>query len=191
MTTGEQARTQHPDPAPQHPVPTSTDLESRLDAMTQALSELTADMRARQRAMEPIHDLVSDLAPVSHQAMSIATQALADLERRGYGEFTRAGFGVVDRIVGAFGKDDVEALGANIVLILETVKEMTQPEVMTMLRRTASLVREQRDEPVDPPSLLGILNELRDRDVRRGLDRMVRLLRSVGREATEPARKEA
>ena len=35
-----------------------------------------------------------------------------------------------------FSKEDVEALGDNIVLILETGKEMTQPEIMQMMQST-------------------------------------------------------
>ena len=34
-------------------------------------------------------------------------------------------------MVTSFGEDDVAALGDNVVLILNTLKEMTQPEVMT------------------------------------------------------------
>jgi hypothetical protein len=73
----------------------------------------------------------------------------------------------------SFGPDDLEALGDNVVLILETVKEMTQPEIMTMLRRTAHLVGEHPDEPAEPPSVLALARELRDPEVRRGLARVL------------------
>ena len=68
--------------------------------------------------------------------------------------------GVVDRIVTGFSEEDVEALGDNVVLILQTVKEMTQPEIMAILYRMIEAIQrqqavieaepEERAEPVRP-----------------------------------------
>jgi uncharacterized protein YjgD (DUF1641 family) len=159
-------------------------LDVRLERIERSLAALTAAERRRADEREMVSDLVHDLGPVSHQGMAVATRLLDEAQRRGYIEFVRGGLGVVDRIVTSFDRDDVEALGENVVLILETVKEMTQPEVMTMLRRTAHLVSEQGPEPSEPPTLVGLLGQLRDRDVRRGLHRVLRVLRSVGQEST-------
>ena len=43
---------------------------------------------------------------------------------------------IVDNIVTSFGEEDVRLLGENVVLILQTIKEMTQPEVMSFVRNT-------------------------------------------------------
>jgi hypothetical protein len=101
--------------------------------------------------------------------------------RKGYFAFARAGAGIADRVVTSFTEEDVEALGENIVLILNTVKEMTQPEVMGMLRRTIHTVQDQ-DDTGEPPSMFALLKEMRDPQVRRGLARMLAALRSMGEE---------
>ena len=85
-----------------------------------------------------------------------------------------------------FDEDDVAALGDNVVLILETVKEMTQPEVMTMLQRTAHVVNEPGTAPTEPPSLFALLREMREPEVRLGLARLLDVLRSLAAQAPPP-----
>jgi len=91
---------------------------------------------------------------------------------------------IADRGVTSFTEEDVQALGDNIVLILNTVKEMTQPEVMNLLSRTAVEVQEIEDSPVGPPpSTFALLRQMRDPEVRRGLARALTVLRSLGSQA--------
>lgn len=131
------------------------------------------------RQLESLGELGRDVAPLSTLAMGALTERLQLMEEKGYFDFARSGLGIVDRIVTGYTEEDVEALGDNIVLILDTVKQMTQPEVMGMLRRTVVTVREA-EEPAEPPSLFAILKEMRDPTTRRGLARVLTMLRSVG-----------
>jgi uncharacterized protein YjgD (DUF1641 family) len=71
----------------------------------------------------------------------------------------------------------VQQLGDNIVLILQTVKEMTQPEIMMMLSNTATVVKDE--EPVDT-SIISILRQMNDPAVRKGLAKTLQVLKSVG-----------
>jgi len=78
----------------------------------------------------------------------------------------------------------VKALGDNVVLILQTVKEMTQPEVMTMMRRTAITAQGVDDSYAEPPSTIALLKQMRDPEVRRGLARTLNILRTLGSETS-------
>ena len=104
-----------------------------------------------------------------------ATSALQELDQRGYFTFAKSGLGVVDRVVTSFTEDDVNQLGDNIVLILQTVKEMTQPEVMELLQGAAQSLEE---DVTETPSTMSIIRQMRDPEVKRGLARMLRVLRS-------------
>ena len=86
---------------------------------------------------------------------------------------------IADEVVTGFTEEDVEQLGDNVVLILETIKEMTQPELMQMMRTTIHEVGEM-DDSGEPPGMMNLLRQMRDPDVRRGLARMMTLLRSMG-----------
>jgi len=67
--------------------------------------------------------------------------------------------------------------GENIVTILNTVKEMTQPEVMRLLSSTATSMREE-DVP-ENVSMLYLMRQFNDPAVRKGLARTMNVLKTV------------
>lgn len=153
--------------------------DERLERLALQVDYLVAEADERRALKESLSDLTGDITPIARQSMESLAAVLADLDQRGYIDFARSGAGVVDRIVTSFSEEDVEALGDNIVLILETVKEMTQPEVMTMLQSSFHNAAEI-DEGTEPPSLFALLRQMRDPEVRLGLARLIAVLRSMG-----------
>ena len=157
-------------------------LDDRLARIEAQLEVLVADARQRERDLEPLRDLAAEAGLLAGPVMQAVTDRVADLDARGYLAFARSSAGVIDRVVTSFGEEDVEALGDNVVLILETLKGLTQPEIMQLLQRTAAAAQEQAHEPPTgaPPSTLALLRRLRDPEVRRGLERVLDLLGTVG-----------
>lgn len=157
-----------------------------LEQMSSFVVSLAAAMPILQTLLdqlESLSELAGTVSAYLPEATTAITDRMTDLDERGYFRFMGAGAGVVDRVVTSFSEEDVEALGDNIVLILNTVKEMTQPEVMTMLRRTFESVQEEETHFEEtPPGALALIREMRDPDVRRGLNKVVHMLRSVGEE---------
>jgi uncharacterized protein YjgD (DUF1641 family) len=125
--------------------------------------------------LEGLSDLATEVAPLGRDMFTTAMTKLDEMERKGYFGFASGGMGVLDRVVTSFSQDDVEALGDNIVLILNTVKEMTQPEVMQLLQRT---VHEVREAEVEEAGVLKLLWRMRSPAVRRGMGRMLKVLES-------------
>ena len=117
-----------------------------------------------------------DVNPLTQEAFLTLMGRLDEMERKGYFSFLRGGMGIMDQIVTSFTEEDVRQLGENVVLILRTVKEMTQPEIMTMMQRTAVSLQE---EPVENVSLMGILRQLNDPAVKRGLSKTLNVLKTV------------
>ena len=148
-------------------------LATTLPTIERLLTQLTA-----------LSELVDVAAPMAKPMMASATERLASLDERGYFDIGRSSLGVIDRVVTSFTEEDVEALGDNIVLILQTVREMTQPEVMQMLQRTFTTVQDgEQVEPIEPPGALALLREMRQPEVRRGLAKALNMLRSLGEES--------
>ena len=86
---------------------------------------------------------------------------------------------IADNVVTSFSEDDVKKLGENVVLILNVVKDMTQPEIMNLIRNIVSGVEDEVAKPVNT-SLPALLGQMRDPNVRRGLALSMRVLRVVG-----------
>jgi uncharacterized protein YjgD (DUF1641 family) len=127
-------------------------------------------------------DLVQTVGPLTDEAFGKAITTLNDMEQKGYFTFARGGKRIADNIVTSFTADDVDRLGDNIVLILNTVKDMTQPEIMTFVRNTLLVAEKEVEKPVDI-SYLGLIKQMRDPEVRRGLALTMRVMHVVGAQA--------
>jgi uncharacterized protein YjgD (DUF1641 family)/tetrahydromethanopterin S-methyltransferase subunit G len=144
----------------------------------------TRNLETMLDQLESVMELIDDAAPIGRSAVFTLMQQLESFEQKGYFAFGKEAVGIVDQVVSSFSPEDVHALGDNVVLILNTVKEMTQPEVMTLMSRTATVVRDQ--EPPENISLFALLRQMRDPAVKRGLAKALMTLRSIsGEEPTE------
>jgi uncharacterized protein YjgD (DUF1641 family) len=132
--------------------------------------------------IDGIKDLLDVVGPMSKELFNKAENVMDVADRKGYFTFARGGMKIMDNIITSFSEDDIKQLGDNVVLILRTVKEMTQPEVMTFLRNTVSDVEKETEAPVDI-SYRSLLGQLRDPNVRRGFGLTMRMLRTVGAQA--------
>jgi uncharacterized protein YjgD (DUF1641 family) len=137
--------------------------------------------------LEAVSDLADTLGPLTDQAFEKSVDALAEMERKGYFAFARGGAHILDSLVTSFSEDDVRRLGDNIVLIVNTVKDMTQPEILGFVRNTLMLAEKELEQPLDI-SALGLVRQMGDPRVRRGLALTLRVLQAVGAQAGTPSR---
>lgn len=163
-------------------------LEAKIDRLSEQLAILTADATERTRRRAMVSELTGDLTSVSSDAMAKAVDLLAEAERKGYFTFATAAAGVADRVVTNFDEHDVDQLGDNVVAILQTVREITQPEMLTLLGRMVDAVRAEQDavqfETDEAPSFWALARQLRDPAVRRGMGRALHTLRAVSTSTT-------
>jgi uncharacterized protein YjgD (DUF1641 family) len=131
---------------------------------------------------DAVSDLLHIMDPITKEGMSKVVAVLTELEQKGYFAFARSGVKMVDTVVTSFSEDDVNRLGDNVVLILNTVKDMTQPEIMTFVRNTLQIAEREVEKPVNT-SLGALLGQMNDPAVRRGLALTLRVLRVVGQQA--------
>jgi uncharacterized protein YjgD (DUF1641 family) len=129
--------------------------------------------------LESVMDLLQTVGPLSDQAFGKAVDILQQAEHKGYFAFARGGMKIADNIVTSFSEEDVQALGDNVVLILNVVKEMTQPQIMSFVKNTMATIEAEVTKPVDT-SLMALLRQMNDPAVRRGLALALRVLRVIG-----------
>ncbi len=154
--------------------------------LTRTLARAVPTMDALLRQLELLSALGEELVPLATPAMATLTSTLQELDDKGYFAFAKGGADIVDKVVTSFTEDDIDALGDNVVLILNTVKEMTQPEVMTLLQRTALTAQDVDEEFAEAPSTFALLKQMRDPQTRRGLGRVMTMLRTIGAEQPAP-----
>ncbi len=155
-----------------------TDKLDTILARLDTLSSRVHDLTERQRKQD---EFLSEMSPILKEVMSTATTRMDDLERKGYFAFGRELLGVGQRVVEGFSPDDVRKLGDAIVAILETVRTMTQPEVLAIAGEASEVLK--KADQVEPIGLLGMVRASRDEDVQKGMAVMMDVVRHVGRVA--------
>lgn len=136
--------------------------------------------------LESIRDFLKDAEPLARESFIDFMSTLDRLDRKGYFVFTKELGNVADRIVTSFSPEDVKNLGDNIVTILNTVKNMTQPDMLHAINNALAVYKNIDTEVRDDVSLLGLMKELNTPDARRGLAVMIRLLKSLATEEKTP-----
>jgi uncharacterized protein YjgD (DUF1641 family) len=132
--------------------------------------------------LESMMDLAETVGPLANEAFGKAVHQLTEMERKGYFTFAQGGMQIMDNVVTSFTEEDVNRFGDNVVLILNTVKDMTQPEIMNFVRNTLLVAEQEIEKPVDI-SYTGLMRQMRDPEVRRGLALTMRVLHVVGAQA--------
>jgi uncharacterized protein YjgD (DUF1641 family) len=131
---------------------------------------------------ESMMDLSKDIGPVLTQMGLDGIQKMHELEKRGYFEFIKEITGIIDNIVQHFSTEDVRLLADNVVTILETVKNITQPEMLDALNNAINVFKKIETENVEEYSLWRAFKELRTPEGQKGIGFIMTFLKNISKE---------
>ena len=160
---------------------TGSDLAAEIAEINRKLDSVVEVTEDLGRKLESFEDLQEDLVPIAHEGILIAYRKLHELEQAGVIDFLKESAGVFHTISTSFSPDDVRALGDNVVHILDTVRNLTQPEVLDLADKAAGALKEA---PARPMGRIGLLRSLRDPEVRKGMTMFLTVLREMGSEGS-------
>lgn len=144
----------------------------------------TRNLTALLDKLEGAGNLLDDLAPISKQAFLDVLHTLDEFDRKGYFAFLREIAVIVDRVVTSFTVEDVRLLAENIVTILETVKNLTQPDMLSAMNNAISVYKNLDFEVDRSVSYWRIAKQLKTPELRQGIAYGVEFLKSLSREHT-------
>ena len=148
------------------------ELTQNLDALHSKLDYIVE----RQRYTE---DFIRDMTPVAREAMTGLAGQLAEWESRGWFDLGNEMLALFDRVANAYGPEDVRALSDSAVQILDTLRNVTQPDVLAFANDATDVLHHAEDvKPVGPFGMIGAVN---DKEVQRGLAVGLEILRHLGR----------
>ncbi len=129
--------------------------------------------------IESLSTFFEDAAPVGKQAFLDLLYTLDELDRKGYFEFLKELLNIVDRIVTSFTVEDVRALGENIVTILNTVKNLTQPEMLQAINNAVSVYKNLDINIQQEISYWDLFKAARTPEMKRGLAFAIQFLKNL------------
>lgn len=134
--------------------------------------------------LESIRDFVQDAAPISRDAIIDFMNKLDELDRKGYFEFMKEGGRIIDNVVTSFSPEDARALADNIVTILETVRNLTQPDMLNSLNSAVNVYKNLDIEITGKVSYFTLLKELNTPELKKGFAFVVQFLKNMANEQT-------
>ena len=158
---------------------TELQIQEQLDAIHGKLDTVIAEISLQQRHRREMDDLRDDLMRVGKDMYKTVLVDMDELDRKGYFAFIRELSAVLNRVVTSFSAEDVKKLGDNIVTILTTVKNLTQPEIMHTINNAMTVYRSVDVRVPENVSLLSLLKELNTPEAKRGMTYAIRFLKAV------------
>jgi len=129
--------------------------------------------------LESLRDFLQDAAPLARESFIDFMNKLDEFDRKGYFTFAKELGNITDRIVTSFSADDIKNLGENIVTIINTVKNLTQPDMLHAANNALAVYQKMNIEVKEDVSLLKLLRELNTPEARRGLAFAIRFLKNL------------
>ena len=130
--------------------------------------------------LESLQSLGEELAPLGKEILHGGIETLDQLERQGVFRLARGGVLLAERIAAHYTEEDIRLLSDNIVTILDTVKSMTQPDILAVANEALGALHEA---PANTRriGLFGLLRRMRDPEVQSGMALLLELVRRLAR----------
>ena len=137
--------------------------------------------------MESVNDLAKDVSPILHQMGLDGIHMMNEFEQKGYFEFMRETINIFDNVVTHFSAEDVRLLADNVVTILETVKNLTQPDMLKAINSGLIVYKSIEIENVEEYSMWKAIRAMNSKEMKRGIGFMITFLQNIAKE-TEKAK---
>ena len=129
--------------------------------------------------LESGKDLLADVTPILHQIGLDGINYMHDVEKKGYFEFIRQFMRIIDNVVTHFSADDLQLLADNVVTILETVKSLTQPDMLKTINSTLMVYKSIELDNIEEYSIFRAMRAMNSREMRRGIGFMITFLKNI------------
>lgn len=129
--------------------------------------------------LENAKDFLDDFSPISRELVIDFMKKLDEFDRKGYFEFMRELGRAVDNIATSFTVEDVRHLADNAGTILNTVKNLTQPDMLHTINNAVSVYKKLDIEVTEKVSIVSLIRELNTPEMKRGLAFAIKFLKSL------------
>ena len=132
--------------------------------------------------LEMAVDLGKEVGPIANEVIIDFTKQMNVFEQKGYFSFIKEFGPVIDNIVTGFSPEDLRELSNNIVSILNTVKDMTQPEVLGTMQNAIKAFNSMETESVPSYSVWKLMRELNSPEMKKALGYGITFMKNVSKD---------
>ena len=134
---------------------------------------------------ESLNDFLKDAGPVVNEVMIDVIKKMHEFEKKGYFEFIKELIHMFDNIITNYSGEDIRLLSDNIVTIMDTIKNMTQPEILGAMNNAVNIYKNLNPDDVEEYSMWKAFKEMRTPEMKRGIGFIMLFLRNLLKEQTK------
>ena len=139
----------------------------------------TRNISAVIEKFESTIDFLEDGKPIGKELLTDMLTLLDEMDRKGYFSFMQELLKVMDNIVTHFTEEDVKMLGENIVSILETIRNLSQPDMLMSINNAVSIYKHLDVNDIQEYTLWEAMKELKSPEMRKGMGFIISFLKNL------------
>ncbi len=132
--------------------------------------------------LEMAVDLGKEVGPIANEVIIDFTRQMNEYDQKGYFRFFKEFGPIIDNIVKGFSPEDLKGLADNIVSILNTFKEMTQPEVLDTMQNAIKAFNSMETETVPSYSVWKLMREMNSPEMKKALGYGITFMKNVSKD---------
>lgn len=140
------------------------------------------NIKTVMNTLEMAIDLSKELVPITNEVIIDFTKELDVYEQKGYFKFFKELKPIMDNIVTGFSPQDLRELADSIVSILSLVKEMTQPEVLGLMKNATKAFNSMETESVPSYSIWRVIREMNSPEMKKALGYGITFMKNVSKD---------
>ncbi len=146
------------------------------------------DITVMLSVFESTVDFARDAGPLVRESIIDMTKKLHEFEKKGYFEFFEGIGKVVDNLITHFTREDLASLADNIVPVVDTMRKMTQPEIMSSVQNALDVLNRIDINKVPEYSLFKFIKELNQPEMKKAMGFAATFIKSFTKDHTIKAR---
>jgi uncharacterized protein YjgD (DUF1641 family) len=131
--------------------------------------------------MGSVLDLLRDVGPIANEVIIDTTKKLHEFEEKGYFDFMREFGNIIDNVVAYYDVEDARMLADNVVAILDTVKNLTQPDMLKSVDNAVRVFSTLEMDDIPSYSIFKVMRELNQPEMKRALGFFVTFMKNLSK----------
>ncbi len=126
-------------------------------------------------------DLMRDVGPIANEVIIDATRKLNEFEQKGYFDFMREFGHIVDNVITYHSVEDMRMLAENVVAILDTVKNLTQPEMLKSVDNAVKVFANLEMDNIPEYSIFKVMREMNKPEMKKALGFFITFMKNMSK----------
>lgn len=160
-------------------------IELDIDDIKQLFFKFLKNIKSFTQAIElfeSANDFMKDAAPIINEMGVDAIHKLHEFEQKGYFEFISEVGRAMDKVMTHYSQEDLRKLSDNIVPVLDTVSNLTNPEMLQSLNNALSVYQEMDPDEVEEYSLWKAFRTLNSKEMRKSIGYIMTFMKKMSQE---------